>query len=103
MAKHVNTIGLHYDSHSAIGRAHSIIYNDMSSHILKIYIRLYISTIIIIIEFMPSKDNIEDLLTKELHREPVDKSSKYMGLKPIAYWRHGGHPTMLTRDNKNLV
>ena len=34
-------------------------------------------------QFLKSKDNIMDMLTKGLNKELVEKSSRGMGLKPI--------------------
>ena len=84
--KPVTAIGLHCDSQSAIGRAQSTMYNGQSRHIRRRHssIRQLISTGIITIDYIPSKDNIADPLTKGLPREVVDKSSRGMGLKPIA-------------------
>ena len=42
-----------------------------------------LSTGIFLVDYVKSKDNIADLLTKGLNRELVDKSSRGMGLKPI--------------------
>ena len=84
--KPVTAIGIHCDSQSAIGRAHSVMYKGQSHHIRRRHssIRQLISTEIITIDYIPSKDNIADPLTKRLSIELVDKSSKGMGLKPIA-------------------
>jgi hypothetical protein len=46
-------------------------------------IRQLISTGVIAIDFVRSKDNISDPLTKGLNRDLVDKASRGMGLKPI--------------------
>ena len=46
-------------------------------------IRQLLSTGIISIDYVKSKDNIADPLTKGLNRELVEKSSKGMGLKPV--------------------
>ncbi|GKB18962.1 hypothetical protein Tco_0852885 [Tanacetum coccineum] len=64
--KPVTTICIHCDSQSMIGRAHSIMYNG-----------------VVTIDYVKSKDNIADPLTKGLIRELVNKSSKGMGLKPV--------------------
>ena len=83
--KPVTAIGLHCDSQSAIGRAHSVMYKGQSRHIRRrnSSIRELISTGIITIDYIPSKDNFADPLTKGLSREMVDKSLRGMGLKPI--------------------
>ena len=81
----VPAICIHYDSQSAIGRAQSHIYNGMSRHIRQRYntVRQLLSNGIMTIEYIRSKENIADLLTKGLTREQVSKLSRGMGLKPI--------------------
>ena len=46
-------------------------------------IRQLLSTVVIFLDYVKSKDNIADLLTKWLNRELVEKSSKGMELTPI--------------------
>ena len=60
-------------------------YNGKSRHIRRRHntIRKLISTGIISIDYVRSKDNIADPLTKGLNRDLVEKSSKGMRLKPI--------------------
>ena len=79
------TICIHCDSQSAIGRTQSNIYNGKPKHIRRKHntIRQLISTGVISIDYVISKDNIADLLTKGLNRELVEKSLSRMGLKPI--------------------
>ncbi|GKE51842.1 hypothetical protein Tco_1486998 [Tanacetum coccineum] len=83
--KPVTAICIHCDSQSAIGRAHSIMYNGKSRHIRRRHntIRQLLSTSVITIDYVKSKDNIADPLTKGLSRELVNMSSKGMGLKPV--------------------
>lgn len=61
-------------------------YNGKSRHIQRRHssIKQLISTGIIIIDFIQSKDNIANPLTKGLARKLVDKASKGMDMKPIA-------------------
>ncbi|KAL9447408.1 hypothetical protein AB3S75_014970 [Citrus x aurantiifolia] len=84
-SKPVPTICIHCDSQSAIGRAQSNMYNGKSRHIRRRHntIRQLISTGVISIDYVRSKNNIADPLTKGLNRELVEKSSRGMGLKPI--------------------
>ncbi|GJV71304.1 DNA polymerase zeta catalytic subunit-like protein [Tanacetum coccineum] len=84
-SKPVTTISIHCDSQSAIGRAHSIMYNGKSRHIHRRHnsIRQILSTGVISIDHVKSKDNIANPLTKGLSRELVSKSSKGMRLKPL--------------------
>ena len=60
-------------------------YNDKSRHIRRRHntIRQLLSTGVISLDYVKSKYNIVDLLTKGLNRELVEKSSKGMRLKPI--------------------
>ncbi|KAK6149115.1 hypothetical protein DH2020_016640 [Rehmannia glutinosa] len=83
--KHVPAICIHCDSQSAIGRAQSNMYNGKSRHICRRHntIRQLLSTGVISIDYVKSKDNLADPLTKGLNRELVAKSSRGMGLKPL--------------------
>ena len=83
--KPVSAICIHCDSQSAIGRAHSTMYNGKNRHIRRRHntVRQLISTGIITVDYVKSKDNIADPLTKGLSRELVQKSSMGMGLKPL--------------------
>ncbi|GJR78406.1 retrovirus-related pol polyprotein from transposon TNT 1-94 [Tanacetum coccineum] len=70
---------------SAMGRAKSTMYNGKFRHIRRRHnsIRQLLSTGVISIDYVVSKDNIADQFTKGLSRELVSKSSKGMGLKPL--------------------
>ena len=83
--KHVPAISIHCDSQSAIGRAQNTMYNGKSRHIRRRHntIRQLLSSGIISIDYVKSKENLADPLTKGLPREQVEKSSRGMGLKPI--------------------
>ena len=83
--KSVPPICIHCDSQSAIGRAQNSMYNGKSRHIRRRHntIKQQLSTWVIYIDYVKSKDNIADPLTKGLNRELVGKSSKGMGLKPL--------------------
>ena len=81
--KSVPPICIHCDSQSA--RAQNSIYNGKSRHIRRRHntIKQQLSTGVISIDYVKSKDNIADPLTKGLNRELVGKSSKGMRLKPV--------------------
>ena len=81
----VLAICIHCNSQSAIGRAQSHLYNGKSRHIRRRHntVRQLLSNGIMTIEYIRSKENIADLLTKGLTREQVSKSSRGMGLKPM--------------------
>ena len=76
---------IHCDSQSAIGRAQSHMYNGKSRHIRRRHntVRQLLSNGIISIEYVKSKDNIADPLTKGLARELVENSSRGMRLKLV--------------------
>ena len=88
--KSMPPIYIHCDSQSVIGRAQSNMYNGKSKHIRRRHntIRQLLSTEIISIDYVKSKDNIVDPLTKGFNKELVEKSSREMGLKP-----YNGNPT----------
>ena len=67
----VPTIYIHCDSQSAIGRVQSHIYNSKSRHIRRRHniVRQLLCNGIMTIEYIRSKENIVDLLTKGLTRE----------------------------------
>ena len=77
-------ICIHCDSQSAIGIAQNSMYNGKSRHIRRRHntIKQQLSTEVISVDFVKSKDNIADPLTKGLNRELVEKSLKGMRLKP---------------------
>ena len=62
---------IHCDSQSAIGRAQNNMYNGKFRHIHRRHntIRQLLSTRVISLNYVRSKDNIADPLTKGLNRE----------------------------------
>ena len=83
--KSVPPICIHYDSQRAISRAQRSKYNGKPRHIHHRHntIRQLLSTRVISLDYVKSKENIGDPLTKGLNKELVETSSKGMGLKPI--------------------
>ena len=79
-------ICIHCNSQLAIGRAQSNMYNRKSRHICHRHnsIGQLLSTGVVTIDYVKSKDNIADPLTKGLNRELVDKASRGMGLRPLS-------------------
>ena len=69
--KPMPAICIHCDSQSAIGRAHNDMYNGKSRHIRRRHntVRQFLSNGIISIDYIKSKDNLADPLTKDLTRE----------------------------------
>ena len=88
-------ICIHCDSQSAIGRAQSSMYNGKSRHIRRRHntVRQLLANGIISIDYVKSKDNLADPLTKGLSRDQVNYSSRGMGLRPITKEFHNGNPT----------
>ena len=82
--KPVPAICIHCDSQTAMARAQNSIYNGKSCHIRHRHntIKQLLSNGIISIEYIRSRDNTTDSLTKGLTREQVIRSSRGMVLKP---------------------
>lgn len=75
----------HHDSQSAIGRSQSSMYNGKSRYIYWRHntIRQVLSTGIIWIDYIWSKDNTDDPLTEGLVTELVAKLSRWMRFKSM--------------------
>ncbi|KAM1493880.1 hypothetical protein ACFX10_025604 [Malus domestica] len=85
VSKPVTAICIHCDCMAAIARAKNKMYNGTSRHIRRRHntIRQLLKNGIISIDYVKSKENIADPLTKGLPREQIKFSSRGMGLKPI--------------------
>ncbi|CAH9144967.1 unnamed protein product [Cuscuta epithymum] len=83
--KPVPPICIHCDCQAAIGRAQSNLYNGKSRHVRRRHntIKQLLTTGVITVDYVKSKDNIADPLTKALARELLEKLSRGMGLKPV--------------------
>ncbi|PHU25363.1 hypothetical protein BC332_03695 [Capsicum chinense] len=90
----VAPVSIHCDSQTAIGRAGSIVYYDKSRHIQWRHntVRELLSSGFITINYVKSKDNVSDPLTKGLSREGVERTSKGMGSRPRMS-QHDGNST----------
>ena len=68
-------ICIHCDSQSAIGKAQNNMYNGKYRHIRRKHntIRQLLSTWVISLDYVKSKVNIADLLTKGLNKELREK------------------------------
>ncbi|GKA35055.1 hypothetical protein Tco_0721546 [Tanacetum coccineum] len=94
--KPVTAISIHCDSKSAMGRAQSTMYNGKSRHIRRRHnsIRQLLSTGVISIDYVASKDNIADPFTKGLSRELVSRtsaegqSSNAQAVQAVEAWKH---------------
>ena len=78
--KPVPVVCIHCDSQEAIERARNVMYNGKSRHIYRRHdiVRQLLFSGIITIDYVKSKDNIADPLTKGLTREMVAKTSRGM-------------------------
>ncbi|PHT82895.1 hypothetical protein T459_11338 [Capsicum annuum] len=87
----VAPVCIHCESQVAIGRAGNMMYNGKSRHIRWRHniIKELLSSGIITVDYVKSKDNVLDPLTKGLSREGVERTSKGMGLRPRTS-QHGG-------------
>ena len=83
--KPMTTICIHCDSMAAQARAKSNIYNDKSRHIRRRQntIKQLLSNGVISIQYVKSKENIADPLTKGLPKEKIIYTSRGMGLMSI--------------------
>ena len=74
------SIYIHCNNQSVIGIAQNSMYNGKSRHIHRRHntIRQLLSNGVIYLDYVTSKDNIADLLTKELNKKLVEKSSRGM-------------------------
>ncbi|KAF3634682.1 hypothetical protein FXO38_25020 [Capsicum annuum] len=82
--KPVAPVCIYCDGQAAIDRVGSMMYNGESRHIRWKHnaVREFLSSGIITINYVKSKYNMSDPLTKGLSREEVERTSKRMGLRP---------------------
>ncbi|PHT58324.1 hypothetical protein CQW23_00687 [Capsicum baccatum] len=75
---------IHCDSQAVTGRAGSMMYNSKSLHIRRRHntVKKLLSSGIITTDYVKSKDNVSDPLTKGLSRKGVERTSKGMSLRP---------------------
>ncbi|KAF3622099.1 hypothetical protein FXO38_31483 [Capsicum annuum] len=92
--KPVAPVCIHCDIQTAIGRARNMMYNGKSRHIRRRHntVRKLLSSGIITVDYVNSKDNVSNPLTKSLSRERVERTSKEMGLRPRTS-QHSGNST----------
>lgn len=83
--KPVPPVSIHCDSQTTIDLTGNTMYNGKSRHIRRRHntVRDLLSSGIISIDWVKSKENIADPLTKSLSREQVELTSRRMSLKPI--------------------
>ena len=76
-------ICIHCDNQAAIYKKQNVIYNGKSRHIRRRHntMKQLLLNGIISIDFISSKDNLVDLLTKGLSEERINCASRRMGLK----------------------
>lgn len=82
--KPVTALCIHCDSMAALNRGKNKIYNGKSRHIRRRHasIRQLLSNGVIALDYIRSKENLADPLTKGLPKEQVVFTSRGMGLKP---------------------
>ena len=83
MAKASACYIIHCDNQAGISRAQNVIYNGKSRHIRRRHntVKQLLSNGIISIDFISSKDNLADPLTKGLNGERINCASRRKGLK----------------------
>jgi len=81
----VSTICVYCDNRLTIGMTQSSMYNEKSRHIRCRHniVKHLLLNEIISIDYIKSKKNIMDPLTKDLLRELVYNSSRKLNLKPL--------------------
>jgi len=84
--KQATLISLHYDSQAAIGVAHNSVYNGKRRHIpiRHSVVKQLLKFGVIPLQYVRSKKNLADPLTKGLTRRLVLQTSRGMELKPMA-------------------
>ena len=83
------------DSQAVIIKAKSKIFNGKNKHIRLRHniVRQLLETRVISLEFVRSKLNLADPLTKPLNKKIVEETSRGMRLMPITEVKSGGNPT----------
>ena len=83
------------DSQVAIAKAKSKIFNGKNKHICLRHniVRLLLEIGVIFLEFVRSKLNLLDPLTKPLNKKLVEETSRGMGLMPITKVKSDGNLT----------
>lgn len=95
VGKPIPAISLHCDSMTTIAKIKSSKFNQKTRRHIQVRlksIRDLVSQVVIAVEFVGSKNNTADPLTKGLERSLVLKSRLGMGLRPI-----GGSPAVATQ------
>ena len=92
--KPVAPVYIHCYIQVTIGREESMMYTGKYRHIRRKHntVRELLSSGIITIDYVKSKDNVSDPLTKGLSREGVERTSKGISLRPRTS-QHGGNST----------
>ncbi|PHU04486.1 hypothetical protein BC332_25308 [Capsicum chinense] len=101
--KPVAPICIHCDSQAAIGRAGSMMYNSKSRYRRQRHntIRKILSSGIITVDCVNSKNNMSDPLTKVLSIEGVQRTSKKIDLRPRTS-QHGGTMAMHGKTSQTM-
>ncbi|PHU18830.1 hypothetical protein BC332_09981 [Capsicum chinense] len=82
--KPVALVCTHCDRQVVLGRVGSMMYNGKFHHIPWRHntVRKLLSSGIITVDYVKSKDNVSDPLKKGLSREGMERTSRRMGLRP---------------------
>ena len=88
-------VSMRCDSQVAFPKAKSKIFDGKNMHIRLRHniVRQLLETRVISLEFVMSKLNLTDLLTKPLNKKLVEETSRGMRLMPIIEIKSGGNPT----------
>ena len=83
--KPIPPIIIHCDNNAAIVTTNNATYNEKSRQVRlqHSYVRRLLDGGVISIDYVRSKDNLVNPLTKGLAREKIKETTKGMGLKPI--------------------
>ena len=89
------SVSIRCDSQITIAKAKSKIFNGKYMHIRLRHniVQQLLETGVISLEFVRSKLNLADHLTKSLNKKLVEETSRRMGLMPITEVNSGGNPT----------
>ena len=99
----VLSVFIHCDCQAAIARARNKAYSEKNRHIRLRHniVKQLLKDGIISLDFVRSKMNLSDRLTKPLARKLVANTSRGIGLMPITEVNNSGNPTYMSGDPTN--
>ena len=91
LTKPISPITIHCDSHSALSRAYSQVYNGKSRHIgvRHSYVQELIVKSVITVDYVKTQLNLADSFTKAMARDCVKRMAIGIGLVPIVDHNEG--------------